>query len=439
MSTSSIRLLQLESTGYSVTSSTRLKGSLIQVELEEAPSYEALSYTWGSRFASCEIKIDGLHVPITQNLWEFLSRIRHSSLRRTLWVDALCISQTDLDEKSQQVQMIGEIFRRAKTVLVWLGPHSDGSERLFGQLNPQASISTISSNLNAEEQAITGTWVKLLSRQYWNRTWIVQEVLLARSLLVFCGPGCLDWDTLTNRFLETRMEKQSAGYFHGYQEAVRRFRYLYKRKSELRESASTSTESTATSDIFNIILDSKGTECEDTRDKVYALLSLSSTPTSILPDYTISTAQLLVSLCAMDHDLNRDKFWQLVRTLDLYDVDSCYDIVRALMVGHSLNPLLSKPKVTLVLNQVGYRCIHVGGNATDQARLPILSSSGQKSENLRKALALEATFLLTQIEKLDWKVGSIVPISDALQGHLALEDELARFYRQHMRPLPVPN
>jgi hypothetical protein len=58
---------------------------------------------------------------MTKNLYSALLRLRHSETDRTLWVDALCINQSDLDEKGQQVSLMREIFKRAGKVTMWLG------------------------------------------------------------------------------------------------------------------------------------------------------------------------------------------------------------------------------------------------------------------------------------------------------------------------------
>jgi hypothetical protein len=46
-------------------------------------------------------------------------------------VDALCISQTDLVEKVIQIAHIGEVFKRASRILVWLGEHDAYSAIVF--------------------------------------------------------------------------------------------------------------------------------------------------------------------------------------------------------------------------------------------------------------------------------------------------------------------
>jgi hypothetical protein len=38
-----------------------------------------------------------------------------------LWIDAVCINQQDVTERSEQVKMMREIYERATEVIVWLG------------------------------------------------------------------------------------------------------------------------------------------------------------------------------------------------------------------------------------------------------------------------------------------------------------------------------
>jgi len=42
-----------------------------------------------------------------------------------MWIDALCIDQADLQEKGHQVAHMGQIFRRADRVVIWLGDTGD--------------------------------------------------------------------------------------------------------------------------------------------------------------------------------------------------------------------------------------------------------------------------------------------------------------------------
>jgi hypothetical protein len=85
------------------------------------PTFDALSYAWGDGKESERIWVNGAVVEITESLWNALYQIRHTNEVRTLWVDALCIDQSNLEEKSRQVPLMDFIYGRAQIVLVWLG------------------------------------------------------------------------------------------------------------------------------------------------------------------------------------------------------------------------------------------------------------------------------------------------------------------------------
>lgn len=88
--------------------------------------YEALSYTWGDVKDLAnrgEILLHGQEHEITQNLESGLRHLRFKDKPRILWADAVCINQTDLDERVQQVSQMHQIYNPggASHVLVWLG------------------------------------------------------------------------------------------------------------------------------------------------------------------------------------------------------------------------------------------------------------------------------------------------------------------------------
>src|SRR5450432_926340 len=73
--------------------------TLIQINLNKAPPYVALSYTWGTNVAEHVIHIDGQKLTVSKNLHAALMALRLS--RQFLWIDAICINQQDLVERSQ--------------------------------------------------------------------------------------------------------------------------------------------------------------------------------------------------------------------------------------------------------------------------------------------------------------------------------------------------
>jgi hypothetical protein len=44
-----------------------------------------------------------------------------------MWIDAICINQDDLPERSREAIKMGLVYNNAKQVLVWLGPSSENS------------------------------------------------------------------------------------------------------------------------------------------------------------------------------------------------------------------------------------------------------------------------------------------------------------------------
>ncbi|KAK5749702.1 hypothetical protein LTS12_020271, partial [Elasticomyces elasticus] len=101
--------------------------------------YYALSYCWGTGEADTEIEIDGKVFLITANLFRALQAARrymkYSAQSanaiwaiNVIWVDAISLDQSNIEEKSSQVQRMHEIYRSASELLVWLGEEADSSQ-----------------------------------------------------------------------------------------------------------------------------------------------------------------------------------------------------------------------------------------------------------------------------------------------------------------------
>lgn len=86
-----------------------------------AGTYEPLSYCWGDQTAQIPILVNDARINIGTNLHAALARLRSSKTSRTLWVDALCINQSDIQEKNVQVQLMRNVYENGSQTLVWLG------------------------------------------------------------------------------------------------------------------------------------------------------------------------------------------------------------------------------------------------------------------------------------------------------------------------------
>ncbi|PYI05117.1 hypothetical protein BO78DRAFT_276464, partial [Aspergillus sclerotiicarbonarius CBS 121057] len=91
------------------------------VSLDDKPSYEALSYTWGDLSDKVPIFLECSTFLVTKNLHMALRRLRHVGEERDIWVDALCINQSDKPEKTRQIQMMKDIYSDASEVQIYLG------------------------------------------------------------------------------------------------------------------------------------------------------------------------------------------------------------------------------------------------------------------------------------------------------------------------------
>ena len=178
-----------------------LSCSLTIISVESCPPFEALSYVWGQARAVHPVLCDGGAVSITQNLDDALRSLRLPTQARRLWVDAVCIDQQNLDERSRQVQYMRLIYSRATRVIVWLGLKAPGLEKAMDlaeiiheirssdrpdettePVNKVELIQNVSmlaiATLTAEEEAAKHLQA-LLFRDFFTRSWCVQEVLVS--------------------------------------------------------------------------------------------------------------------------------------------------------------------------------------------------------------------------------------------------------------------
>ncbi|KAH7088261.1 heterokaryon incompatibility protein-domain-containing protein [Paraphoma chrysanthemicola] len=186
--------------------------SVIYLPLPTENTISALSYVWGKPEKTHPIILDGCVFWVTENLFAALERLQEQDRILLLWVDAVCINQADLKEKSAQVQQMGKIYRMAKLVLGWIGPATDGSEvamkalayigkacddmpdgpcleerrQLFEEVLPEDSSSPGKAFPTAQVMAI-------FNRPWWTRIWIVQEVNLAENTYVICGSSSITY------------------------------------------------------------------------------------------------------------------------------------------------------------------------------------------------------------------------------------------------------
>lgn len=86
--------------------------------LDHPPPFEALSYVWGDPKGVMPIDFDGHEFLVTGNLYCALRHLQLENKERVLWIDALCINQADVDERTSQVNQMQYVFGLASRVVV---------------------------------------------------------------------------------------------------------------------------------------------------------------------------------------------------------------------------------------------------------------------------------------------------------------------------------
>ena len=198
-----------------------LSCSLRAVRLSDKPEYEALSYCWGDPTFNKKIICNGRELSITTSLNEALLQFRNRSTTRTIWADAICINQQDIDERNQQVRLMRQIYVTAQQVVIWLGEEADHSDlgmalipklaeaykkrkstadgRSIFELQLSGSIHTYDLP-NIDDNAWRGFFA-ILRRPWFHRGWIIQEACLASSVAVYCGHAVVTFNDLVEAWI----------------------------------------------------------------------------------------------------------------------------------------------------------------------------------------------------------------------------------------------
>ena len=175
-------------------------------ELTESLDFYALSYAWGSSLKNRLIRCNGSDLAVTQSVHEaliaLLPTLEHDKL--PIWIDAVCINQSNNQEKEREVQRMDKIYSSAKTVLVWLGPEAQDSAmamrhiQSFAIILSKMEVTPLWSNLEVyglphQDHPVWPAIGHLYRRAWFGRVWTFQESVLAQDMKVFCGGDQVDW------------------------------------------------------------------------------------------------------------------------------------------------------------------------------------------------------------------------------------------------------
>lgn len=111
----------------------QLSGEIVLARLGAHPPYSALSYLWGNHNEEVPLIMNSQTLHIKRNLASALEGIQ-GTVTQYIWVDAICIDQHNDLERNMQVARIGDIYRGASSVIVWLQrEEKSNGQKLLGQ------------------------------------------------------------------------------------------------------------------------------------------------------------------------------------------------------------------------------------------------------------------------------------------------------------------
>jgi hypothetical protein len=238
---------------------------------EESPRYTALSYVWGDHTDTVAIQVCGKELSVTRNLFKFLECHRDTFLRNRsteplFWIDAICIDQSNIGERSRQVESMAEVYKKAQNVLIWLGEENEDTSIAFETARKWNKDYQVTEQ---ERQACSKTF----RGGWWDRLWVVQEAVHARSLLMRCGTLELSQDIFDERF------ELAAGAFVNVGLIVICRQYFQENSS-----------------LATWLLDHFARrKCYDPRDIIFATRSIVPALVSVVPDYSLCTADVFIS------------------------------------------------------------------------------------------------------------------------------------------------
>jgi hypothetical protein len=296
-----IRLLTLIEGKNSAWVSCRLD----HYSLVDTPQYTALSYCWGNPDITKAIIVNGVKVQVTINLEAALRQLQADGYSK-VWVDALCINQNNREERSSQVLRMRTIYAKATLVFVWLGIETQSTKITMDYLNslfpeestlvsPQdktiaynqfrfqfemprgRSTTPATVNFNREktympskqtlEKYSAKSFAEFFSRPYWNRIWIIQEIVAGTRVVACCGTSSTDFENIEKFLTSTSKGKKLS-------KTIQLPNFASFRKSPISGTAFP---------LVTLLISSRASLSTDPRDKIFALLGLASDGEELVP------------------------------------------------------------------------------------------------------------------------------------------------------------
>lgn len=256
------------------------------VSLDDNPPFEALSYAWGDPNLTRPIRLEDREWYATINLEAGLRYLRSPSEDVVIWVDALCIDGSSVNERNSQVLLMKTIYSNAKRVRVWLGEPMRGSDDALAILE-HLGRSILLRDIRLDGKELNhkhATYLnELMKRPWWNRVWTQQEYVLAKDVTLHCGFRSVEFSAILKARDVSHLIEDWEGMVDNCVHAILDCWSLYNSLGE-------SDLEFAAFLAFGCFKD-----CTDLRDSIYGFLGLAQQDLvdAIRPDYSIPLKEVL--------------------------------------------------------------------------------------------------------------------------------------------------
>lgn len=266
--------------------------TLRTTSLEAKPKYRALSYTWGDATEKRPIFVNGRQFQVTPKLYIAILHIRHPKRHRSLWIDAICINQSDDKEKSHQVLQMRNIYSLASQVLIWLGTSDSDVDKVMAYFAARGRTSyaeivtgiKATSILEEEERiALVPGLRKLFEKPWFTRIWVVQEYSVSQNPpCVGCGDTWVSWSNFESAMYTLRKDLLFCKP-HCLKIIDESLLFAFLSLTMLNRKGQSY-------DFEDLLIATSDKKAEDPKDKIFALLGLTSDEirNAIVPNYSQS-------------------------------------------------------------------------------------------------------------------------------------------------------
>lgn len=174
------------------------------------PKYEAISYSWGSQSAKCEMTRNNVRFWITSSIYDALLHLRHADQSRLL-----CIDQENSSEQSYQVSIMRQIYRSAASTTIWLRPANGCTQEIskvvhhrtavhedikamggsYDRLLNTGQILQRHGLLTRAARQSTNALLNLLENPWFERVWVIQGAVVSEEPKIALGNMEVAWNT----------------------------------------------------------------------------------------------------------------------------------------------------------------------------------------------------------------------------------------------------